>query len=194
MGKASSDFFQEEVKMDFVYDYMLHVLTEYAKLLRYKPTLPEKAKEFCLESMACSAPGDVKKFLLESMEKSTHDQEPCTLPPPYTPEELQQLHENRANAIKQKSKHKQESDTRKRYFFSRPLYSAQKLNATKCQNHNTPSSPTLVVQPEVRARHMFAVRPKVRARHMIAVRHASRARQASRGRRMIRVQHIIFKS
>ncbi|CAD5190153.1 unnamed protein product [Musa acuminata subsp. malaccensis] len=101
MGKASSDFFQEEVKMDFVYDYMLHVLTEYAKLLRYKPTIPEKATEFCLESIACPAPGDVKKFLLDSMEKSTHDAEPCKLPPPFTPEELQQLLENKANAVKQ---------------------------------------------------------------------------------------------
>ncbi|CAL9063325.1 unnamed protein product [Musa banksii] len=101
MGKASSDFFQEEVKMDFVYDYMLHVLTEYAKLLRYKPTIPEKATEFCLESMACPAPGNVKKFLLDSMEKSTHDAEPCKLPPPFTPEELQQLLENKANAVKQ---------------------------------------------------------------------------------------------
>ncbi|RWW17588.1 hypothetical protein BHE74_00051951 [Ensete ventricosum] len=101
IGKASSDFFQEEVKMDFVYDYMLHVLTEYAKLLRYKPTIPEKATEFCLESMACPAPTDIKKLLLDSMEKSTSDAEPCKLPPPFTPEELQQLHEKKAIAVKQ---------------------------------------------------------------------------------------------
>jgi hypothetical protein len=26
--------------MDYVYDYMFHLLTEYAKLLRFKPTKP----------------------------------------------------------------------------------------------------------------------------------------------------------
>ncbi|CAL9065969.1 unnamed protein product [Musa banksii] len=101
MGKASSNFLTEEVKMDYVYDYMLHVLTEYAKLLRYKPTVPEKATEFCLESMACTAQDNVKRFLLESMEKSTHVSEPCTLPPPFTPLELQQLSQKTADAVKQ---------------------------------------------------------------------------------------------
>ncbi|KAG6475963.1 O-glucosyltransferase rumi homolog [Zingiber officinale] len=101
MGKASSDFFQEEVKMDFVYDYMLHLLTEYAKLLRFKPSVPENATELCLESIACRAPTNVKKFLLESMEKTTHEAEPCSLPPPFTTEELQQMQERKANAAKE---------------------------------------------------------------------------------------------
>ena len=43
--------------MDYIYDYMLHLLTEYAKLLRYKPTIPENAVEICTESMACPAQG-----------------------------------------------------------------------------------------------------------------------------------------
>ncbi|CAL9079177.1 unnamed protein product [Musa textilis] len=101
MGKASGNFLTEEVKMDYVYDYMLHVLTEYAKLLRYKPTVPEKATEVCIESMACTAQDNVKRFLLESMEKSTHVSEPCTLPPPFTPLELQQLSQKKADAVKQ---------------------------------------------------------------------------------------------
>lgn len=101
MGKASSEFFQEEVKMDYVYDYMLHLLTEYAKLLRYKPSVPENATELCLESIACRAPTNVKKLLLESMEKSTHEAEPCSLPPPFAAEELQQMQERKANAMKE---------------------------------------------------------------------------------------------
>lgn len=100
MGEAGSKFFEEEVKMNYVYDYMLHVLNEYAKLLRYKPTVPEKATEICLDSMACPAQGNVKKFMLESMEKSTHDAEPCTLSPPFAPGELQEINDKRADAIK----------------------------------------------------------------------------------------------
>ncbi|WOL18226.1 O-glucosyltransferase rumi-like [Canna indica] len=99
MGKASSEFFEEQVKMDHVYDYMLHVLTEYAKLLRYKPTIPEKATEICLESMACPAQENVKKFMLESMEKWTHVAEPCSLPPPFAPGELQQINDKRADSV-----------------------------------------------------------------------------------------------
>ncbi|KAK3017594.1 hypothetical protein RJ639_004828, partial [Escallonia herrerae] len=33
IGKAASNFIQEELKMDYVYDYMFHLLNEYAKLL-----------------------------------------------------------------------------------------------------------------------------------------------------------------
>ena len=87
--------------MDHVYDYMLHALTEYAKLLKYKPTVPEGFTEICMESLACPASEKTKSFLLESMEKWTHDAEPCTLPPPFTPEELHQVLEKRANAVKQ---------------------------------------------------------------------------------------------
>ncbi|KAK1315057.1 hypothetical protein QJS10_CPA06g00332 [Acorus calamus] len=57
IGKAGSRFIQEELKMDYVYDYMFHFLREYAKLLKYKPTKPPKAKEICVESMACAAKG-----------------------------------------------------------------------------------------------------------------------------------------
>ncbi|XP_074585719.1 uncharacterized protein LOC141841441 [Curcuma longa] len=101
MGKASFKFFEEEVTMDYVYDYMLHVLTEYAKLLKYKPTIPEKATEICLESMACPAPENVKTFMLESMEKSTRVSEPCKLPPSFAPGELQQLNDKKIDAVKQ---------------------------------------------------------------------------------------------
>ena len=77
--------------MDNVYDYMLHLLTEYAKLMKYKPTVPDKATEICIESMACSATGLVKKFMLESMEKSVYEFEPCDLLPPFDQNELDEI-------------------------------------------------------------------------------------------------------
>lgn len=101
MGRAGSSFVQEELKMDYVYDYMLHLLTEYAKLLRYEPAVPEKATELCSESMACPATGLVKEFLMASMAKSTHDTEPCAMPPPFDPEALQVVREKKADAVTQ---------------------------------------------------------------------------------------------
>ncbi|CAL9065968.1 unnamed protein product [Musa banksii] len=101
MGRVGSSHMKEEVKMEYVYDYILHLLIQYAKLLRYKPTVPEKAIEFCLESVACPATGIVKKLLMESMEKWTEEAEPCRIPPPFSPEELQEIMERKANVLKQ---------------------------------------------------------------------------------------------
>jgi hypothetical protein len=48
MAGNASRFIQEELTMDRVYDYMFHLLTEYARLLRYCssttpcPSVPEK--------------------------------------------------------------------------------------------------------------------------------------------------------
>ncbi|RRT85971.1 hypothetical protein B296_00000596 [Ensete ventricosum] len=109
MGKEGSSFILEEVKMEFVYQYMLHLLTEYAKLLRYEPTLPENATELCLESLACGEEGRVREFLMQAMVKWTSDSEPCTLPPPYSPGALEQLRSRKADAIKQVQEWEQEA-------------------------------------------------------------------------------------
>ncbi|KAG9132464.1 hypothetical protein Leryth_008398 [Lithospermum erythrorhizon] len=82
IGKAASNFIQEQLKIDYVYDYMFHLLSEYAKLLNYKPTVPRKAVELCSESMACPALGFEKKFMEESLVKGPNDATPCTLTPP----------------------------------------------------------------------------------------------------------------
>ncbi|OVA16202.1 Lipopolysaccharide-modifying protein [Macleaya cordata] len=81
IGRAASNFIQEDLRMDYVYDYMFHLLNTYAKLLRYKPTIPPKAVEFCSENMACPAVGLKKRFMMESMVKAPSDTYPCTLPP-----------------------------------------------------------------------------------------------------------------
>ncbi|XP_042512570.1 protein O-glucosyltransferase 1-like [Macadamia integrifolia] len=83
IGRAASNFIQEELKMDYVYDYMLNLLKEYAKLLKYKPTIPERAFEHCSETMACPADGLVKKYMTDSMVKAPADTSPCTMPPPF---------------------------------------------------------------------------------------------------------------
>ncbi|XP_010255430.1 PREDICTED: O-glucosyltransferase rumi homolog [Nelumbo nucifera] len=100
IGKAASDFIQEELKMDYVYDYVFHLLNEYAKLLTYKPVVPPNAVELCPEIMACSADGLKKKFMMESMVKSPAVRGPCTLTPS-DPAHLQAFVKEKEDTIKQ---------------------------------------------------------------------------------------------
>ncbi|XVE58539.1 hypothetical protein DITRI_Ditri04bG0177400 [Diplodiscus trichospermus] len=101
IGKAASEFIKEDLKIDYVYDYMFHLLNEYAKLLRFKPTVPRKAVELCSETMACPAQGLKKEFMMESMVKGPSVTSPCTMPPPYDPASLYILLSKRENSIKQ---------------------------------------------------------------------------------------------
>ncbi|XAR53593.1 Protein xylosyltransferase [Bertholletia excelsa] len=101
IGRAASEFIQEDLKMDYVYDYMFHLLNEYAKLLRYKPSIPEKAVELCSETMACGAEGLEKKFMMDSMVKGPVDVSPCSLPPPYDAVSLRSILKRKANSIAQ---------------------------------------------------------------------------------------------
>ncbi|KAK3017592.1 hypothetical protein RJ639_004826 [Escallonia herrerae] len=101
IGKAASNFILEELKMDFVYDYQFHVLNEYAKLFKYKPTVPPGATELCAESMACLAEGLEKKFMMESMVKGPSDTSPCTMPPPYDPLIRQSLERRKVTVERQ---------------------------------------------------------------------------------------------
>ncbi|KMT20628.1 hypothetical protein BVRB_1g006060 [Beta vulgaris subsp. vulgaris] len=86
IGKAGSKFVQEQLMMDNVYDYMFHLLNEYAKLLRYKPTIPPGANETCSEKMACFEEGLQKQFRLDSMVKGPSKKNPCILQPPQEPQ------------------------------------------------------------------------------------------------------------
>ena len=86
--------------MDYIYDYMLHLLTEYAKLLRYKPTVPEKAVEICTESIACPAQGLHRDCMMDSMERHVASFEPCTLPPQFTPEEAKEIADREADVLR----------------------------------------------------------------------------------------------
>ncbi|XAR63084.1 Protein xylosyltransferase [Bertholletia excelsa] len=97
IGKAASRFIQEELTMKHVYDYMFHLLNMYGKLLRYKPSVPPKAVQMCLESMACPAGGLEKEYELQSMVRTPENNDPCTLPPPYARHDLQAFIERKAN-------------------------------------------------------------------------------------------------
>ncbi|XP_062156642.1 uncharacterized protein LOC133864358 [Alnus glutinosa] len=80
IGEAASKFIQEDLKMEFVYDYKFHLLREYAKLMRFKPTIPQGAVEICSETMACPQNGPWRQFMMESMVISPKDTPPCTMP------------------------------------------------------------------------------------------------------------------
>ncbi|XP_015689367.1 O-glucosyltransferase rumi homolog [Oryza brachyantha] len=101
IGKKASNFIQQELSMDYIYDYMFHLLTEYAKLLRFKPTKPPEAVEICPESLACQAIGREKKFMEDSMVRSAKDAGPCDLPPPFSPEEFIELQQWKEKSMKQ---------------------------------------------------------------------------------------------
>ncbi|KAM7276873.1 hypothetical protein ACFE04_018739 [Oxalis oulophora] len=91
IGEQGSRFIEEQLQMGFVYDYMLHLLREYAKLLKFKPKIiPNKRLvEVCVETMACHRRGLEKKYMVESMVKAPSDSLPCVMPPTFDPVELQ---------------------------------------------------------------------------------------------------------
>lgn len=101
MGKEASNFIQQELKMDQVYDYMFHLLSQYAKLLKYKPVVPRRAVELCSETMACPAEGLTKKFMMESLVKGPKDESPCVMQPPYDPATLQSVLQRKQNSIEE---------------------------------------------------------------------------------------------
>ncbi|KAL0403143.1 UNVERIFIED_CONTAM: hypothetical protein Sradi_1955100 [Sesamum radiatum] len=101
IGKTASSFVLNELKMDYVYGYMFHLLSEYSTLLKYKPTVPDKAVELCSEAMACHAQGLEKKFMTDTLVKGPSFSSPCTMPPPYSPVSYHSVIERKRNGIKQ---------------------------------------------------------------------------------------------
>ncbi|KAL6606182.1 hypothetical protein ACP70R_041835 [Stipagrostis hirtigluma subsp. patula] len=104
IGEQGSRFVREEMSMDYVYDYMLHLLTEYSKLLRYKPTVPKNAVEICAESLACPEQGLRREYMMDSMERHVAGFEPCTLPPPFTAEEAKEIADREAEVLRKVEK------------------------------------------------------------------------------------------
>lgn len=89
------------MKMERVFDYIYHLLNEYAKLQRFDPIVPQNATEICSESLACPLDGLWRKFMEEGLEKSPSYSDPCILPPPYDPQQLKTFVEQKVNATKQ---------------------------------------------------------------------------------------------
>ncbi|XP_010544721.1 PREDICTED: O-glucosyltransferase rumi homolog [Tarenaya hassleriana] len=101
IAEAGSRFIREEVKMEFVYDYMFHLLNEYAKLLKFRPEIPRGGKEITPENMGCPATGRWREFMSESMVMSPSERSPCVMPPPYDPLALKEVLQTKANATRQ---------------------------------------------------------------------------------------------
>ncbi|XP_075085205.1 uncharacterized protein LOC107787453 [Nicotiana tabacum] len=101
IGNAGSHFIHEDMKMEYVFDYIYHLLNEYVKLQKFDPIVPPNAIEICSESLACSSYGIWRKFMEEALEKSPSYTEPCTLPPPYNFQQLKAFVEQKVNATKQ---------------------------------------------------------------------------------------------
>ncbi|MED6169365.1 hypothetical protein PIB30_020841 [Stylosanthes scabra] len=92
IGKGGTDYIIENLRMKYVYDYMLHLLKGYAKLQRFKPRIPEGGEEMCCERMACGLRnGPRKRYMYESLVTSPSDTLACSMPPPYEPQHLHQL-------------------------------------------------------------------------------------------------------
>ncbi|EPS60059.1 hypothetical protein M569_14742, partial [Genlisea aurea] len=79
MGASGSRFVLDELKMDYVYDYMFHSLNEYAKLLSYEPDRAGFV-EICSESIACNADGLMREFFVDSMVRRPSLSPPCSIP------------------------------------------------------------------------------------------------------------------
>lgn len=101
IGESGTKFVKESLKLKFVYDYMFHLLSEYAKLLKFEVKVPLGAAELCSEVIACPADGLLRKFLAESMVKSPSDALPCLLPPPYDPVEFKAFIERKESVTRQ---------------------------------------------------------------------------------------------
>ncbi|RCV20618.1 LOW QUALITY PROTEIN: hypothetical protein SETIT_4G071100v2 [Setaria italica] len=87
------------INRDHMY-YMLHLLTEYAKLLRYKPTVPKKVVEICSESIVCPTRGLHRECMMDSMESHFTGFSPRTLPPPFTKEEPKEIADREAEVLR----------------------------------------------------------------------------------------------
>ncbi|PKI45423.1 hypothetical protein CRG98_034228 [Punica granatum] len=97
IGEEGTRFAQESLSMQRVYEYMFHVLSEYSKLQRFKVTVPPAAVEICAESMGCPAEGQVKEYVMETLVTSPSSVLPCSMPPPYEPNELREFIQRKEN-------------------------------------------------------------------------------------------------
>ncbi|CAL5202517.1 unnamed protein product [Lathyrus oleraceus] len=77
LGKRGQDY-METLNMDRVYDYMFHLISEYSKLLNFKPTPPSSALEVCAESVLCFA-DEKQTIFLNSTKVSPSQTPPCTI-------------------------------------------------------------------------------------------------------------------
>ncbi|CAN6931122.1 unnamed protein product [Brassica oleracea] len=101
IGELGSRFIREEVNMKYVYDYMFHLLNEYAKLLKFKVNVPSDAEEITPESLGCAATERWRDFMAKSMVMSPSEEFPCDMVPPYDRLALKEVTERKTNLTRQ---------------------------------------------------------------------------------------------
>lgn len=77
VGKQGKRFVEEEVSMVHVYDYMLHLLREYASLLDFEPVPAAHLEELCADAFLCVAPPNELPFYESSMVRHPSGSVPC---------------------------------------------------------------------------------------------------------------------
>ncbi|KAJ0565587.1 putative protein xylosyltransferase [Helianthus annuus] len=97
IGRRGSEFIKKELQMNLVYDYMLHLLTEYSKLFKYKLVITKNAVEVC----SCLGKDMVKEYKELSKVKGPSQASPCTMHPPFDDHQLQALQNMKLNLTKQ---------------------------------------------------------------------------------------------
>ncbi|KAK8697783.1 hypothetical protein V6N13_113920 [Hibiscus sabdariffa] len=78
IGKRAQQL-MESISMDRVYDYMFHLISQYAKLQDFKPVPPPSAQQVCEESLLCFADEKQKELLKKSAVTTVSPTPPCTL-------------------------------------------------------------------------------------------------------------------
>ncbi|KAL0714938.1 hypothetical protein Bca4012_021917 [Brassica carinata] len=102
IGRQGSDYITKNVEMKYVYDYMLHVLQGYGKLMKLDVTVPENATEVCSETMACPITDGglirIRQCMDDSLVMSPSVKAACNLPKPYGDNELKSIIKKRQSA------------------------------------------------------------------------------------------------
>lgn len=104
IGEEGARFALESLSMQRVYDYMFHLLSEYAKLQSFEVTVPPAAVEICAETMGCPAEGQVREYMMETLVSSPSSTLPCSMPPPYKRHELREYMQRKENISRQVEK------------------------------------------------------------------------------------------
>lgn len=91
--------------MKYVYDYMLHLLQSYGKLMKMNVEVPEGAKEACPETIACPFNGGgVRQSMDYSLVMSPDVKAACEMPPPFEEGELKRFLEKKESVEKEVEK------------------------------------------------------------------------------------------
>ncbi|KAL3682330.1 hypothetical protein R1sor_000352 [Riccia sorocarpa] len=80
IGEAGREFLLRNVNMNNVYDYMFHLISEYAALQTFKPVVPRGAQVVTENFILCLAKPGVRSLLEKSREAMKIGFTPCVMP------------------------------------------------------------------------------------------------------------------